>query len=155
MEIPQNILSLIYQQAETEYPHECCGVVMGPQAKEGEWAKVIRCHNVQDKYHELDPENFPRTSKTAYFMDPAELLKIHKQMRESGQAIRMIYHSHVDSDAVFSEEDKRQALADNGFPVYPGVLYCVVSVFQGRVRSHQLFRWESKKEDFILCSKIF
>ena len=45
----------------------------------------------------------------------------------------VIYHSHVDAGAYFSETDRRQALV-GGEPAYPGAVYVVTSVVRGARR---------------------
>jgi len=105
------------------------------------------CRNVQDEYHTQDPVSFPRTARTAYFIAPKELLGIERHNREKGHEIRVIYHSHVDTGAYFSEEDQRMALAE-GRPAYPGVSYLVISVRQGKTQEAALFEWGEEKKSF-------
>ena len=148
MEIPSEMLKSIFEQAQAQYPHECCGMILGPKENPKVLTALRPCQNVQDEYHAKDPVNFPRTAETAYFMDPRELLEIQKSARDSGQAIRVLYHSHVDHGAYFSEEDKRVALQE-GEPAWPGVSYLVVSVIQGQAKDHHLFCWDPHKKDFL------
>jgi proteasome lid subunit RPN8/RPN11 len=44
--------------------------------------------------------------------------------------VAVIYHSHVDAGAYFSETDRRQALV-GGEPAYPNAVYVVTSVVAG------------------------
>ena len=62
--------------------------------------------------------------------------------------MRVIYHSHVDAGAYFSEEDERIALSEGG-PAYPGVSYLVVSVTGGKVGEASLFAWDERKRAFL------
>jgi proteasome lid subunit RPN8/RPN11 len=146
-EIPQGFLKMIFEQAEKEYPQECCGMILGAGQKKQDFSRLRPCANVYDRYHELDPDNFPRTSKTAYFMEPRELLAIQKEMREKDEVIRVIYHSHIDAGAYFSEEDRRIALSAGG-PAYPGVSYLVVSVRERKAQEISIFAWDEKKKNF-------
>ena len=123
-------------------------MILGPKKQKGVLSKLRPCENVQDKYHALDSENFSRTAKTAYFIDPKELLAIQKELRENEEEIRIIYHSHIDAGAYFSEEDTRVALTE-GQPAYPGVSYLVVSVLDGKVKESNLFHWGPKQKKFI------
>ena len=150
--IPISMLGPIIAQAEQEYPHECCGMIFGARAK-GALTRVRPCANVQDKYHALDPKNFPRTATAAYFIDPKELLAIQKEMRENGEEMRVIYHSHINAGAYFSEEDKRVALCE-GEPAYPGVAYLVLSVLQGKVQDGNLYDWNPAKKDFLTRTPV-
>src|SRR5688500_655282 len=105
--IPNPFLDQIKAQAEREYPKECCGLILGTAQA---YTRLYPCRNLQDEYHEKDPGNFPRNSRNAYFMDPAALLKLQKEMRAGNEEIRIIYHSHIDAPALFSQEDHRMAV---------------------------------------------
>lgn len=145
--IPPPLLQQILRQAEQEYPNESCGLILGPRGKEGQLSRVRPCRNAQDEYHARDPHNFPRSAQTAYFIEPKELLAIQKEARVKDEEIRVIYHSHVDTNAYFSEEDKQIALPE-GEPAYPGVDYLVVSVMKGKTADCNLFRWDGVKGAF-------
>jgi proteasome lid subunit RPN8/RPN11 len=82
LKIPKNLLQEIIEHSEREYPRECCGMVLGPENSPLELRRIRPCQNVQNRYHALDPVNFPRTAETAYFIDPKELLAIQKEIRE-------------------------------------------------------------------------
>jgi proteasome lid subunit RPN8/RPN11 len=146
--IPRNFIDQILRQAENDYPHETCGILIGPQNEKEKVTTIYPCRNVQDEYHALDPVNFPRTAETAYFIDPKDLLRIQKESREKQCEMRVIYHSHVNVGAYFSEEDQRIALAD-GRPAYPGVSYIVVSVRERKAGEVSLFYWDEKSESFV------
>lgn len=154
MKIPKEYLEAVCAQAETEYPRECCGMILGPREPKDAWSRLRPCRNVQDAYHGLDPENFPRTAKTAYFIEPRELLEIQKELRVRGEEIKVIYHSHIDAGAYFSEEDTRVA-APEGEPAYPGVDYLVVSVLSGKAAAASVFRWDPSRKEFFSCASLF
>ena len=145
--IPPEVLEKIRSQAERDYPGETCGILIGRKTRPEEVNGVYPCRNVQDEYHAQDPAGFPRTSRTAYFIDPRDLLKIQKEARQRGCEFRVIYHSHVDAGAYFSEEDERTALSE-GRPAYPGVSYLVVSVKGGRAGEMSLFSWDENRKAF-------
>ena len=98
--------------------------------------------------HYLNPAQFPRSAQTAYFIDPEDLLAVHKEIRESGEDIKMIYHSHIDADSYFSKEDERLAV-EHGQPVYPGVDYLIVSVVKGEIKNHSFYGWDNKSKKYI------
>jgi proteasome lid subunit RPN8/RPN11 len=146
--LPKSMLQSIFKQAEQEYPHECCGMILGPRGKKGDLSRLRPCRNAQNEYHALDPENFSRDSRTAYFIDPKELLAVQKETRERNEEIRMIYHSHIDAGSYFSEEDMRIALAE-GEPAYPGARYLVVSVVEGKAKDFQIYSWDPGRRMFL------
>jgi adenylyltransferase/sulfurtransferase len=136
-------LRQIRDQAVSQYPRESCGVIL---ARGGE-RRLVPCRNVQDDLHRRDPERYPRDARTAYYIDPADLLKIGR-LEGDGFAVAVIYHSHVDAGAYFSETDRRQALV-GGEPAYPDASYVVTSVVEGRADAVAAFRWDASANDFV------
>jgi len=136
-------LESVRAQAAEEYPFESCGVIL---TRAGE-RKLIRCRNAQNELHARDPQRYPRDARTAYYIDPKDLLRIGDLERQ-GFAVAVIYHSHVDAGAYFSETDRRQALV-GGEPAYPGAVYVVTSVVGGAVDAVAAFRWDGERRDFV------
>ena len=145
--IPEEFLEKICKQAEKDYPHETCGILVGPKTRPEKVTAIFPCENVQDRYHTHDPVSFPRTARTAYFIDPRDLLRIQKAARVKEEEMRIIYHSHTDAGAYFSEEDQRIALSE-GEPAYPGVSYLVVSVLEKKALEAKIFSWDRKGKIF-------
>ena len=135
-------LEALRAQALEEYPEESCGVIV----VRGEERRLLRCRNVQNALHAGDPERNPRTARTAYHIDPQDLLRIGR-LEGEGFAVAVIYHSHIDAGAYFSETDRRQALM-GGEPTYPGTTYLVTSVVNGRLRATVAFQWDQARREF-------
>jgi proteasome lid subunit RPN8/RPN11 len=133
----------IQSQAVEEYPHESCGVIM----RRGAERRLLRCRNAQNELHARDPQRHPRDARTAYYIDPKDLLRIGDLERD-GFDVDVIYHSHIDAGAYFSETDRRQALV-GGQPAYPAAVYVVTSVMDGRVDAIAAFRWDAGRRDFV------
>jgi proteasome lid subunit RPN8/RPN11 len=112
----------------------------------GEERRLLPCRNVQNDLHARDPRRHPRDARTAYYIDPADLLKIGR-MEGEGFTVAVIYHSHIDAGAYFSETDKRNALMGDE-PCYPTATYVVTSVVGGRVEAMAAFRWDETQRDF-------
>lgn len=138
-------LAAIRRQAEAEYPAECCGVVL-VRARPQPERRLHPCRNVQNDLHARDPERFPRDARTAYYIAHEDLLEISRKEAQ-GYGVEVIYHSHVDAGAYFSETDRRQALV-NGHPAYPHATYVVVAVDGGRAVEARAFRWEPDAREF-------
>jgi proteasome lid subunit RPN8/RPN11 len=96
----------ISAQVRREYPHEACGILAGT---DGVISRVYPMKNLSD------------TPRTFYCLDPAEQLKVFKDMRQRGLEMLAHYHSHVDSRAYPSERDIKLAF-------YPESLMVIVSV---------------------------
>lgn len=139
-------LDRVRAQAEAEYPAECCGVLLARSAPVPDRA-LMPCRNIQDELHAQDPVRHPRNSRTAYFIDPKDLLAIG---RREGQGYRVatIYHSHIDTGAYFSPTDRQNALID-GDPAYPDAVYVVLSVVERRVVDAAAFVWDPSARDFV------
>jgi proteasome lid subunit RPN8/RPN11 len=138
-------LATIRQQAEAQYPAECCGLLLVRPGSSPD-RKLLPCRNIQDELHARDAERFPRTSRTAYYIAPEDLLAISRE-QSAGWEVAVIYHSHVDAGAYFSETDRRNALVD-GQPAYPGTTYVVIEVREGRAGEVRAFRWDEPRRDF-------
>jgi [CysO sulfur-carrier protein]-S-L-cysteine hydrolase len=133
----------IRAQAVEEYPFESCGVILA----RGDERRLLRCRNAQNELHARDPVRYPRDARTAYYIDPKDLLRIGDLERQ-GFAVAVIYHSHVDAGAYFSDTDRRQAVV-GGEPAYPGAVYVVTSVVGGAVEAAAAFRWDAARRDFL------
>lgn len=131
--------------AVADYPAECCGILT--ETAEGSM-QVHPCRNIQDKLHERDPEAHPRTSKTAYRMDDLQVHKILSGTESEGGRLRAFYHSHIDCEAYFSEEDHKAAMFMDG-PAYPDAEYLVVSVCDRALAGQKAFSWAASTQEFV------
>jgi [CysO sulfur-carrier protein]-S-L-cysteine hydrolase len=140
-------LAAIHAQAVREYPHESCGVIITRGAER----RLFPCRNVQNELHAKDPERHPRDARTAYYIDPQDLLRLGR-LEGEGFAVAVIYHSHIDAGPYFSETDRRQALFSDE-PMYPQATYVVSSVRgvgeDPRVDATAAFRWDPGRRDFV------
>ncbi len=104
----------IVRHAEEGYPYEVCGVLIG-RGKEIETFR--KCRNINtERAHDR------------YELDPGSFLEADGWARENGMEILGIYHSHPDHPSLPSETDRARA--------WPGWIYLIVSVFQGRYRGY-------------------
>jgi glutamate-1-semialdehyde 2,1-aminomutase len=135
-------VAAIKRQAVAEYPNECCGVIL----TRGSERRLVACRNLQDQMHARDPITFPRTARNAYYMDPLDALRLNRLV-DQGFEFAVIYHSHPNAGAYFSETDRAQALI-RGEPAYPGAVYVVVSVIGREVKSLAAFRFNRASAAF-------
>src|SRR5439155_1270512 len=70
-----------------------------------------------------------------------------KRLADEGFAFAVIYHSHPNAGAYFSETDRGQALI-KGEPAYPGAVYVVVSVVGREVKALAAYRWNAERRVF-------
>ena len=148
--IAADVLTEIYAHAQETYPEECCGFLIGPEQSLS-IDEARRCENQQNRYHELDPKHFPRTAREAYYLGGKDLRFLAESL-DSSRPVKIIYHSHPDVGAYFSEEDTRAALGrdpdDTARPQYP-VDYIVIDTQANHIGGAKLFRWSPAQHAFI------
>ena len=99
----------MYAHARASAPSECCGLV-GGTIETGRTENVYRLRNAA-----ADP-------RVAYEAAPQELFAAQRSMRERGEQLLAIYHSHPRSpDPVPSEQDVRLAY-------YPAAIYFIIGL---------------------------
>lgn len=105
LRIPQALWDQVIAHCRRHYPKEACGLLAGTEAGV---TQVYPMSNTED-------------SPIGYAMDPNEQLKVEKQMRQQGQRMVGIYHSHTASDADPSSVDVELAIS-------PEISYVLVSL---------------------------
>ena len=146
MTLTDQDLKAIIAHAEEGYPDEVCGIVIG-KAGDLKTHAVRRCLNVANSYHREDPIRYPRDARTAYVMDPQDLLRIQLEADAKGLDFLVIYHSHTDHDAYFSRTDRELAVFE-GEPLWPSAQYLVISVRNRKVQDSKYFIWDDLSKDF-------
>ncbi len=151
MQLTEDQMEQIYAHARAAYPDECCGVILGPPSPDAGHGKLrlYPLRNVQNEFHERDPESYPRTARRAYLIEPFEFERILREAKESGEVLRGIFHSHPDVDAYFSQEDKDAAVPFGDVPSFPDAEHIVVSVRDREVQGNKVFRWDPEAKDFV------
>jgi proteasome lid subunit RPN8/RPN11 len=96
----------IVAHARRDHPDEACGVVAGPAAT--------------DRPERFVPMLNAARSPTFYELDPADLLRLYREMDERDEEPVVIYHSHTATEAYPSRTDV--SLAQE-----PGAHYVLVS----------------------------
>jgi len=104
--ITGTIGAAIEEHARREHPAECCGLLSG---KNGSITDIHPVRNEAEK-----PE-------TRYFATPEELFAAMRRIRESGQTLLGVYHSHPRTPAYPSASDVEMAF-------YPEAFYFIISL---------------------------
>lgn len=136
---------------EEAYPEEGCGLIVESEGR----LEFRGCDNVIERYHELDPEEYPFTAREFYMIDPREFMGVD----DRGETLEVIVHSHPDTDDYFSDRDTEAALLpaaedEPREPSYPGTDYLVVSVRDGRAKSASLYRFDATTERFECVDEV-
>lgn len=105
--IPQALYAEVIAHCRSRYPKEACGLLAAERA-DGPIVQMYPMRNVED-------------SPIGYSLDPKEQLHVEKQMRQAGQRMAGIFHSHTASAAYPSSVDVGLALS-------PDLSYVVVSL---------------------------
>lgn len=140
--LTQRALHEIYKYACRTYPRECCGFVLAD-------ATVREGTNIQDELHAADPDRYQRTAANGYTFSVADTVFLNYSFK-TPNPVAVIYHSHPDVGAYFSDEDVNKALYA-GEPLLP-VDYLVVDVAAGNVRGAKLFAWRNGRFE---CTREF
>ena len=118
--ISPELIAAIRQHAERDYPHECCGALLGragaaPRPDGTKWVLA------------LEPVGNRREADAAHhrFLITADDYRaIERSARAQSLEVVGFYHSHPDQPARPSEYDREHAL--------PSFSYVIVSVRSGR-----------------------
>jgi proteasome lid subunit RPN8/RPN11 len=137
LEISFALMAELEAHALSTYPSECCGFVSGPAREPRKLDLSQREENEADKYNKLDPVTFPRKSNTYFKINELRAGRAFDKGDKDGQPIKVIYHSHCDAGAYFSQEDAATFASDNTL-MWP-CAFIVVSVQAGKVAEKKLW----------------
>jgi proteasome lid subunit RPN8/RPN11 len=113
LQLPPEAEAAIRAHAREEYPHECCGALLGREEEEVRVVEqVIRLANERTDERER-----------RFYVSPQQVLMAERQARKAGLLLLGFYHSHPDQPPIPSAYDREHAL-----PFYS---YPIVSVKQG------------------------
>lgn len=125
--------------AETTYPDECCGVMLGGIGSTKLVQESVRLNNA-----------FDGSRRARYEISPEDLLRADREARSRGLDLVGIYHSHPDCDAYFSQTDLK-----NSCPWYS---FVVLSVQNGRFDHANSFLPDAEQTGFekeeLICPKF-
>jgi len=106
IKITAAVKQAIAQQALAVRPFECCGLLSGTRDL------ICTAHPLR---------NEAEKAETRYFAAPEDLFAAMKQIREIGEEMAGIYHSHPRSNAYPSAADVEMAF-------YPEAIYFIIAL---------------------------
>jgi adenylyltransferase/sulfurtransferase len=133
--INDNILVALTKHAISTYPEECCGFIY-------QNGTVHTGENIQDELNRAEPERYNRSTVRGYTFSVGDTILLNDSFR-TNNPVAVIYHSHPDVGAYFSDEDIDKALYD-GKPIYP-VDYLVIDVNSNGANLAKIFTWENSE----------
>jgi [CysO sulfur-carrier protein]-S-L-cysteine hydrolase len=135
---------------------EACGFLAGPAGDPKLCDRVGPIENLARALHERDPETYFRTARTFFAFQARTLERAIDEGLHTGSPVKVLYHSHLDFDAVLSGTDEA-VLSGGAMPTSSGgqgtlgrgpewpIAFLVSSVRAGpdgpRVVAHQLYVW--------------
>jgi proteasome lid subunit RPN8/RPN11 len=124
MRIPQSMIDEMVAHAREDLPNECCGLIGGV---DGEAQTLYRARNAF-------------ASPFSYRVDPGDQYRIiEKEMRDRGEELVAIYHSHTKSPAYPSQTDLNEAVS------WPEQVYLIVSLADPEAPDVKAFWLKDKK----------
>ncbi|MDH4227749.1 MAG: M67 family metallopeptidase [Deltaproteobacteria bacterium] len=136
LKFKKSVYEEIRRVSEAAYPHECCGALIGKFSEDGSATAVSSVS--------LTNMNTTRANDR-YEVNPAELLKVEKDVKREGLDVIGFFHSHPDHPSKPSQFDR-----DRGWPEYH---YTIVSVESGAVAD--IKNWKIEAEDKPFGSEPF
>lgn len=126
IKISETLLEEIKRHAEAEYPHECCGLLIGRIEDEGRTRVVSETYPVKNSWEESPQHD-------RMLIAPNDYARAERKAGRRGLGVVGDYHSHPDHPAIPSQFDLEHS-------PWPTMSYIVVSVEKGRATA--LRSWE-------------
>ena len=119
MKITRSALDALRAHGAEGYPHEICGILVGPRgdrlATKAKRARNVVLERAHDRYE----------------IDPRDHIRVQREADSAGMDIVGYYHSHPDHPAQASRFDTERAWA--------GYVYLIVSVENGKPADAKAF----------------
>ena len=112
--IPRVALRVVEGAAETSWPRECCGLLVG--VREGAAIAITQAH---------PSPNRARDPRVAFEVDPEIWLRLTRILADGPEAVIGLYHSHPDGPAEPSPRDLAAAWG-------PDLVWLVTAVARGK-----------------------
>jgi proteasome lid subunit RPN8/RPN11 len=148
--IRKTVLAEVDEEARRAYAkdEESCGLLLGPVAEAKLVDAIVPMVNRAAALHRMDPETYPRTARTYFDLDPLKFARAVEQGESNGRPVKVLYHSHLDVGAYFSDTDAAAAKMGGDEPAYD-LAYLVTSVKSGEVDDRKLFVWSPASRAFV------
>jgi len=148
--LPKSLLERVYAEARAAYARdeESCGLLVGKAGEPLVLDGIVPLENRANKLHAKDPEAYPRTGRMYFDINPMVFAREMRDGDLAGRPVKVLYHSHLDTGAYFSETDASTATMGGNEPAHE-VAYLVTSIYAGEVRAHELFVWSLEARAFV------
>ena len=130
--------SEIAAHGERDYPHECCGLLLGSFKDDGVKA-VSEVYPISNAREE-------QAKRNRFLIRPEELMRGERYAQASGLEVVGFYHSHPDHPAVPSQYDLEHA-----WPIYSYIVVAVSNGAAGDLRSWEMAADRSRFAEEEIC----
>ncbi|CAN5312295.1 Mov34/MPN/PAD-1 family protein [soil metagenome] len=146
LRMTRSVIDRIDEEARAHYERgeESCGLLTGPASDARLIDAIAPLKNRANALHALDPATYPRTAREYFDADPLKVARAIEAGAAAAQPVKVLYHSHLDVGAYFSETDAEAATMGGDAPTHE-VCYLVTSVRSGGVDDRKLFVWDGGK----------
>ena len=129
--LTSKIIKQFKKHAESDYPHECCGFILGNFIdKESNGIEYLQAANTKEKNRER-----------RFLIDPMAYQKAEDNADERSLSVISIVHSHPDHPDEPSDFDRDHA--------WPGFSYIIISVHSGKSVSYRSWQLHEDRNFFI------
>ena len=125
LHLEENHRKEIAAHGERDYPHECCGLLLGTFATGG--AKTIA------EVYAISNAREEAAKRNRFLITPEEFMEGEQYAEKNGLAVVGFYHSHPDHPAVPSGYDLEHA-----WPLYSYIIAAVKAGEAGDLRSWEM-----------------
>lgn len=132
IQLAENHRTDLAAHGERDYPHECCGLLLGSFAEHG--LKIIT------EIYPISNAREEQAKRNRFLIRPEELIRGERYAESKGLDVVGFYHSHPDHPAVPSEYDLEHA--------WPMFSYLVVSVSAGAAGDLRSWEMEADRSRF-------
>jgi len=146
--IHRHELRTIIDAAESAYPLECCGLLVGTIDRfQQTVTHVVPAGNITAADRRVVTRVVPAANvapddhRRRYQMDPAAVFEAFRRARHAGQHVLGFYHSHPDGPPAPSSHDRQTA--------WPEKSYLIVALRAGRCDSLKSWRVDTEGTDLI------
>ena len=150
LRIRREVLARVDDEARASFARdeESCGLLAGPAADPKLVDRILPMKNRANALHALEPETYPRTGHSYFDIDPMKVGRAVQDGEKTGSPIKVLYHSHLEVGAYFSETDAAAATMAGDVPTHD-FAYLVTSVRAGVVDERKLFVWSPDTGAFV------
>ena len=129
--LTDNIIKEFMEHAESDYPYECCGFILGHfKDNESYGIEYLAAKNVKEENRER-----------RFLIDPLAYQNAEDTADEKGLSVISIVHSHPDHPHKPSDVDRDHA--------WPGFSYIIISVQKGKAVSYRSWQLNHNRQSFI------